>query len=160
MLKALCYLKTLGRDDLRGVSEHAVLNANYLLKRLKAAGYVPARDVPCMHEFVLSLESLKEQKGVSALDVAKALIDHGIHPPTMYFPLIVHEALMFEPTETESMATLDHAADVMLEILSDAERDPESMRHTPHNAGDRPPGRGGRRAQSNFEISPRKGVDE
>ncbi len=134
MLKALCYLKTLGRDDLRGVSEHAVLNANYLLKRLKAAGYVPARDVPCMHEFVLSLESLKEQKGVSALDVAKALIDHGIHPPTMYFPLIVHEALMFEPTETESMATLDHAADVMLEILSDAERDPESMRHTPHNA--------------------------
>ena len=118
---------------MRGVSEHAVLNANYLLHRLKA-GFTPAKDVPCMHEFVLCLEDLKTQYGVSALDVAKALIDHGIHPPTMYFPLIVHEALMFEPTETESLATLDRAADVMLEILAQAKADPESMHHTPHHA--------------------------
>ena len=133
MVKALTYIKTLGQDDLRGVSEHAVLNANYLLHRMKE-GYTPAKDVPCMHEFVLCLEGLKEELGVSALDVAKALIDHGIHPPTMYFPLIVHEALMFEPTETESRATLDHAADVMLEILAEARKDPESMHHTPHHA--------------------------
>lgn len=134
MVKALCYLKTLGREDLRGVSEHAVLNARYLLERLKDAGYAAAKDAPCMHEFVLCLEDLKERTGVSALDVAKALIDRGIHPPTMYFPLIVHEALMFEPTETESMETLDHAADAMLDILRDARRDPEGMRDTPHNA--------------------------
>jgi glycine dehydrogenase subunit 2 len=132
MVKALTYLKTLGRENLRGVSEHAVLNANYLMHRLKA-GYTPAGE-PCMHEFVLCLEDLKERYGVSALDVAKALIDHGIHPPTMYFPLIVHEALMFEPTETESMETLDHAADVMLQILTQAKEDPESMHHTPSQA--------------------------
>ncbi|MEG0741381.1 MAG: aminomethyl-transferring glycine dehydrogenase subunit GcvPB [Clostridia bacterium] len=133
MVKALCYLKVLGREDLRGVCEHAVLNANYLLHRLKE-GYTPAKDLPCMHEFVLCLQDLKERLNVSALDVAKALIDHGIHPPTMYFPLIVHEALMFEPTETESMAQLDRAADVMLTILREAQADPQSMHHTPHNA--------------------------
>ena len=134
LVKALTYIKTLGREHLRGVSEHAVLNANYLMRRLRDGGYALAKDVPCMHEFVLSLESLKKEYGVSALDVAKALIDHDIHPPTMYFPLIVAEALMFEPTETESIATLDHAADVMLEILAQAKSDPESMHHTPHNA--------------------------
>ncbi|MEG0639103.1 MAG: aminomethyl-transferring glycine dehydrogenase subunit GcvPB [Clostridia bacterium] len=133
MLKALCYIKTLGAEDLRGVCQHAVLNANYLLMRMKE-GYTPAKDVPCMHEFVLCLQDLKERINVSALDVAKALIDHGVHPPTMYFPLIVHEALMFEPTETESKAELDRVADLMLEILKQAERDPEAMHHTPHNA--------------------------
>ena len=133
MVKALTYIKTLGCDHLRSVSEHAVLNANYLLSRLKK-GFTPAKDVPCMHEFVLCLENLKQELGVSALDVAKALIDHGIHPPTMYFPLIVHEALMFEPTETESQETLDKAADVMLDILAQAKADPESMHHTPHRA--------------------------
>lgn len=133
LVKALCYIKTLGRENLRGVSEHAALNANYLLNRLKE-GYTPAKDVPCMHEFVLCLEELKETYGVSALDVAKSLIDHGIHPPTMYFPMIVHEALMFEPTETESLETLDHAADVMLAILAEAKHDPQSMHFTPHCA--------------------------
>lgn len=134
LVKALCYIKTLGSDDLRGVGEHAVLNANYLQHQMKAQGFTPAKDTICMHEFVLTLQELKERIGVSALDVAKALIDHGIHPPTMYFPMIVHEALMFEPTETESMETLDQAALVMGEILREAQNNPEAMHHTPHNA--------------------------
>ncbi len=134
MVRALTYLKTLGGDNLRAVGQHAVLNANYLMKRLKDIGYTPAKDVPCMHEFVLCLEDIKQQYGVSALDVAKALIDHGIHPPTMYFPLIVHEALMFEPTETESRETLDRAAEVMESILEALKKDPESMHHTPLHA--------------------------
>ncbi len=133
MVKALCYLKTLGHEHVADVSRYAVLNANYLMARLKQ-GYTPAKDVPCMHEFVLCLEDIKERLGVSALDVAKALIDRGIHPPTMYFPLIVHEALMFEPTETESKRTLDEAADAMLGILREAESEPEAMHHTPRNA--------------------------
>jgi glycine dehydrogenase subunit 2 len=134
MVRALAYLKTLGGEGLSGVAEHAVLNANYLMKRLKDAGYVPAVDAPCMHEFVLTLETLKETCGVSALDVAKALIDLGIHPPTMYFPLIAHEALMFEPTETEARETLDHAADAMAAILAQAATNPEPLRSAPHGA--------------------------
>lgn len=134
MVRALCYLKTLGCDNLRCVGEFAVLNANYLLRLLADIGYTPAMKGRCMHEFVLSLQDIKDQYGVSALDVAKALIDHGIHPPTMYFPLIVHEALMFEPTETESKDTLDCAAQVMRTILEELKKDPESMRHTPHHA--------------------------
>jgi len=134
LVKALTYIMTLGGDNLRGVSEHAVLSANYLMHRLKEAGYTPAKDAPCMHEFVLCLEDLKERFGVSAMDVAKALIDYGIHPPTMYFPLIVHEALMFEPTETESLSTLDHVADVMREIRMRAEQDPDSLRLAPRHA--------------------------
>jgi len=134
MVRALCYLKTLGCDNLRCVGEFAVLNANYLMRRLTDIGYTPAKNRTCMHEFVLSLQDIKDRYGVSALDVAKALIDHGIHPPTMYFPLIVHEALMFEPTETESKESLDHAAQVMQTILEELQRDPESMHHTPHHA--------------------------
>ena len=87
-----------------------------------------------MHEFVLTLHDLKKQTGVSAMDVAKALIDHGIHPPTMYFPLIVEEALMFEPTETESRETLDHAAQVLREIRAQADREPEALHTAPHHA--------------------------
>ncbi len=134
MVRALCYLKALGADNLRSVGEHAVLNANYLMRRLVDIGYTPAKDALCMHEFVLSLEDIKEKFDVSALDVAKALIDHGIHPPTMYFPLIVHEALMFEPTETESRETIDQAAEVMKTILEELQQDPQSMHHTPHHA--------------------------
>lgn len=138
MVKALCYIKTLGAQGLRDAGEHAVLNANYLMHLLTKNGgensFIPAKDAPCMHEFVLCLEDLKRDLGVSALDVAKALIDHGIHPPTMYFPLIVHEALMFEPTETESRETLESAAQVMLSILEEARKDPESMRSTPRHA--------------------------
>ncbi len=133
MVRALAYIKTLGAEGLRGAGEHAVLNANYLLSLLKD-DFTPAKEGRCMHEFVLTLEGLKEETGVSALDVAKALIDYGIHPPTMYFPLIVHEALMFEPTETESKETLDQAAVVMKRILAEARKDPESMHSTPRNA--------------------------
>ena len=93
--------------------------------------YTMAYNHRCMHEFVMSLEDVKHETGVSALDVAKALLDHGIHPPTMYFPLIVHEALMVEPTETETKETLDEAADVLIEILEEARRAPQSMHQLP-----------------------------
>ena len=88
----------------------------------------------CMHEFVMSLEELKKATGVTALDVAKSLIDRGIHPPTMYFPLIVHEALMLEPTETESRKTLDEAVAALLELHELAHKDADYMHHAPHNA--------------------------
>ncbi len=90
-----------------------------------------AFDVTCMHEFVMTLESLKEETGVSALDIAKGLIDKGIHPPTMYFPLIVHEALMAEPTETESRETLDAAAEAFRQVLEEAKKDPEQAHQRP-----------------------------
>ena len=133
MVKALAYCLALGADGLRQVAVNAVLNANYLLHRLRE-GYTPAVDAPCMHEFVLSLESLKRETGVSALDVAKRMIDHGMHPPTMYFPLIVHEALMFEPTDTESKEALDAAADAVLGILAEARSDPDALHGAPHTA--------------------------
>ena len=93
-----------------------------------------AFDGPCMHEFVLTLEHLKKETGVSALDVAKGLLDGGIHPPTMYFPLIVHEALMFEPTETEGPETLDEAAELFRRVVEQARQDPEALHAAPHNA--------------------------
>lgn len=133
VVKALTYIMTLGSKGIREASENAVLNANYLMQRIKGT-FTPAFDHVCMHEFVLCLDEFKKETGVSALDVAKSLIDNGIHPPTMYFPLIVHEALMFEPTETESKEVLDEAADVMRELYKKAFEDPEYMRNTPHNA--------------------------
>ncbi len=106
VVRALTYMLTLGAEGIRSACEGAaVLNANYMMAGLQDL-YPVAYGEHCMHEFVLSLENLKKETGVSALDVAKSLIDNGIHPPTMYFPLIVHEALMFEPTETESRETL------------------------------------------------------
>ena len=134
LVRALTYLRALGGDHLRAVSEHAVLNANYLMKRLKEVGFTPAKDVACMHEFVLTLEEIHDRYGVSALDVAKALIDYGIHPPTMYFPMIVHEALMFEPTETETRETLDHVADILARVMEDLKANPEAMHTAPHTA--------------------------
>ncbi len=129
-LKGYCTILSLGGGGLRQASMNAVLNANYMLHALRE--YSDLRyTTPCMHEFVLSLESLKDQTGVSALDVAKAMIDRGIHPPTMYFPLIVHEALMFEPTETESKATLDDAILVVREILKAAHENAESLHKAP-----------------------------
>lgn len=119
MVRALTYLLVLGREGVRETSMNAVLNANYLMHLLKDV-YRPAYDVTCMHEFVLSLEELKEKEGVPAMDVAKRMIDYEMHPPTMYFPLIVHEALMFEPTETESIDTLKHVSDVMHTIYNEA----------------------------------------
>lgn len=109
----------LGREGIPAASEGAVLNANYMMHKLMGS-YDMACGTTCMHEFVMTLEQLKHDTGVSAMDVAKRLLDFGIHPPTMYFPLIVHEALMVEPTETESPETLDAAAETFLRILEEA----------------------------------------
>ncbi|MDH5682168.1 MAG: aminomethyl-transferring glycine dehydrogenase subunit GcvPB [Spirochaetota bacterium] len=132
ILKAYTYALTLGRDGLEKVSERAVLNANYLKERLKKTFHLPYDSI-CMHEFVLSLKSLKSQHGVSALDVAKRLIDAGIHPPTMYFPLIVPEAMMIEPTETESKETLDAFLTVMEEIYKESVSQKENVTGAPFN---------------------------
>jgi glycine dehydrogenase subunit 2 len=131
LVKALYYVLALGGDGLREASVRAVLNANYLLRSLEQ--YSSLRyDSPCMHEFVLTLETLKEQTGVSALDVAKTMIDYGVHPPTMYFPLTVGEALMFEPTETESQQTLNDMAEIMDQIVHTAKDDPELLHTSPY----------------------------
>jgi len=132
IVKAYAYILNLGSDGLKSVSENAVLNANYLLKRIATAYDVPYGE-RCMHEFVASAVQQKAH-GVKALDIAKRLIDYGFHPPTIYFPLIVAEALMIEPTETESVETLDAFADAMLAIAEEARSDPETVRSAPHTA--------------------------
>lgn len=132
VVKALAYLLTLGREGIPEASAGAVLNANYLMRKL-AGAYTMSYDSPCMHEFVMTLEGLAHDSGITAMDVAKRLLDFGIHPPTMYFPLIVHEALMVEPTETESPETLDQAAEVFLKILEEAKADPEGLHQAPHH---------------------------
>src|SRR5206468_11048047 len=109
---------------LREMSETAVLNANYVLARLKEAYDLPF-DRLCMHEFVLSGRTLKREHGITALDVAKRLMDYGFHPPTIYFPLIVPEALMIEPTETEAKETLDAFVDALLAIAHEAAANPQ-----------------------------------
>ena len=131
-LKAWSYILTLGAQGIRESAENAVLNANYLMERLRGTYDLPF-DGPCMHEFVLSLEALKKETGVSAADIAKGMIDKDLHPPTMYFPLIVHEALMLEPTETESRETLDAAAEVMRELYALAKADPEALHNAPQS---------------------------
>ena len=132
VVKALAYLITLGKEGIPEASAGAVLNANYLMKQL-AGAYDMSYDTQCMHEFVMTLQGLAHDTGVTAMDVAKRLLDFGMHPPTMYFPLIVHEALMVEPTETESMETLDEAARVFLDILAEAKTDAESLHNAPHD---------------------------
>ncbi len=132
-MRALTYVLTLGAEGVREASETAVLNANYMMHKLKDT-YDMAYDHTCMHEFVMCLEELKKATGVTALDVAKSLIDRGIHPPTMYFPLIVHEALMLEPTETEARRTLDEAVQALLELHELAHTDAEYMHNAPHHA--------------------------
>lgn len=133
VVRALTYLLMIGGDGALEASRNAVLNANYM--RVKLADLYPAAyPVTCMHEFVLTLQPLKDETGVSALDVAKALIDRGIHPPTMYFPMIVHEALMLEPTETEPKETLDVAVEALREIWQEAHRFPEALHGCPHKA--------------------------
>jgi glycine dehydrogenase subunit 2 len=129
-VRSYAYIRSYG-PGLREMSEVAVLNANYLLARLREAYDLPY-DRLAMHEFVLSARSLKRDNGISALDVAKRLMDYGFHPPTIYFPLVVPEALMIEPTETEAKETLDEFADAMLAIAQEAEDDPELLREAPH----------------------------
>ncbi len=131
-LKAMTYVMSLGREGIPEAAKNAVLNANYLQAKIKGT-FEPAFDRICMHEFVLDLSKFKKETGVSALDVAKTLIDYGMHPPTMYFPLIVHEALMLEPTETESVETLDWAADVFRALYELGYKDAEYMHNAPHN---------------------------
>ena len=132
VVRALAYLMTLGRGGIPEAARNAVLNANYLMEKIKGT-FSPAFDRICMHEFVLDLSAFKKETGVSALDVAKSLIDYGMHPPTMYFPLIVHEALMLETTETESRETLDWAAEVFRKLYDLAYTDPDWMHGAPHN---------------------------
>ncbi len=128
-VRAYAFIRVYG-PELRRMSETAVLNANYLLARLKDA-YELRYDRLCMHEFVLSAAGLKREHGISALDVAKRLMDYGVHPPTIYFPLVVPEALMIEPTETESRETLDAFVDAMLRIAEEAAEQPELLREAP-----------------------------
>ncbi len=132
LVRAYAYLRTLGAKGLREMSEGAVVNANYVQARLKAAFSLPF-DRPCMHEVVFS-GSRQRAHGVRTLDIAKRLIDYGFHPPTVYFPLIVDEALMIEPTEAEGMQALDAFCDAMLAIAAEAETDPELVRGAPHTA--------------------------
>ena len=132
VVRALAYLMTLGREGIPEAARNAVLNANYLMEKIKGT-FSPAFDRICMHEFVLDLSAFKKETGVSALDVAKSLIDYGMHPPTMYFPLIVHEALLLEPTETASRETLDWAAEVFRKLYDLAHTDPDWMHGAPHN---------------------------
>jgi glycine cleavage system P protein (glycine dehydrogenase) subunit 2 len=129
-VRSYAYIRSFG-PALREMSEAAVLNANYLLARLRDAYELPF-DRLCMHEFVLSGRRLKREHGVSTLDVAKRLMDYGFHPPTIYFPLIVSEALMIEPTETETKETLDVFADAMLAIVREAAERPELLKEAPH----------------------------
>jgi len=129
--KAYAFIRVYG-PALKEMSEAAVLNANYLLARLKDV-YELRYDRLCMHEFVLSACKLKREQGISALDVAKRLMDYGIHPPTIYFPLVVPEALMIEPTETESLETLDAFVEAMRRIAAEAAESPELLREAPHD---------------------------
>jgi glycine dehydrogenase subunit 2 len=129
-VRSYAFILAWGRE-LKTMSEDAVLNANYLLARLRGAYELPF-DRLCMHEFVLSARGLKREYGITALDVAKRLMDYGFHPPTIYFPLIVPEALMIEPTETETKETLDAFADAMLAIAREAAEQPDLLKGAPH----------------------------
>ena len=130
LVRAYAYILMMG-DNLKEASENAVLNANYLKEKLKGAYLLPY-DEPCMHEFVLSGEKQKHENGVSTLNIAKALMDENTHPPTVYFPLIVHEAIMIEPTESETKQVLDEFVDAMLKIAKVAKTNPEVVISAPH----------------------------
>jgi len=130
-VRSYAFIRAYG-PRLKEMSEVAVLNANYLLARLKDTYDLPF-DRLCMHEFVLSARTLKREHGVTALDVAKRLMDYDFHPPTIYFPLIVPEALMIEPTETEAKETLDAFVDAMLAIAREAAEDPQLLKEAPHD---------------------------
>jgi glycine dehydrogenase subunit 2 len=135
-VRAYAYIRSLGAEGLREASEIAVLNANYLLARLREPGVGEHLPAPygdrCMHEFVLSGAPMKRALGIRTLDLAKRLLDHGCHPPTVYFPLLVEEALLVEPTETETREALDGFADAIRDILEEAAEDPEVARAAPY----------------------------
>jgi len=135
LLRGYFYLRTLGAQGLRDVSEHALLNANYLRARLQDVLPVPNGEY-CMHEFVASAKKLKDESGITAMEIAKRLLDYGYHAPTVYFPLVVPEALMIEPTETESRETLDAFVDAVRKIVQE---DPAMLREAPHETPVRRP---------------------
>jgi glycine dehydrogenase subunit 2 len=135
-VRSYAYIRSLGAEGLKDASETAVLNANYLLARLRALGVADKLPLAygelCMHEFVLSGAPMKRDLQIRTLDLAKRLLDHGFHPPTVYFPLLVDEALLVEPTETETRETLDAFAEAIADILREAEEDPSIAREAPH----------------------------
>jgi glycine dehydrogenase subunit 2 len=134
-VRTYAYIRSLGAEGLQEVSEVSVLNANYLLARLreKVGDRLPlAFGERCMHEFVLSGAPMKKELGIRTLDLAKRLLDHGFHPPTVYFPLLVDEALLIEPTETETKETLDAFAEAVAAIIAEAREDPDIARNAPY----------------------------
>ncbi|PWK06303.1 aminomethyl-transferring glycine dehydrogenase subunit GcvPB [Tumebacillus permanentifrigoris] len=131
-VRAYSYIRTMGPDGLKRVTEDAVLNANYMMKRL-SAHYDVAYDQICKHEFVLSGRRFKKEYGVKTLDIAKRLLDFGVHPPTIYFPLNVEESIMIEPTETENKQTLDDFCDIMIKIAQEAEENADLIKNAPYN---------------------------
>jgi glycine dehydrogenase subunit 2 len=136
-VRSYAYIRSLGAEGLKDASETAVLNANYLLARLRKLGVADQLPLAfgqlCMHEFVLSGAPMKRELKIRTLDLAKRLLDHGFHPPTVYFPLLVDEALLIEPTETETRETLDAFADVVADILREAREDPQIAREAPYS---------------------------
>ena len=132
VLRALTYMRALGGEGLRRVAERSVLNARYLESLVSGAFDIPYPAL-CMHEFVASAAQLKRRTGVRAMDIAKSLLDRGIHAPTVYFPLVVEEALMVEPTETESRETVEAIAEALLAIAAEAVTDPDHVQHAPHH---------------------------
>jgi glycine dehydrogenase subunit 2 len=131
ILKTYLYILMLGKQGLRNAGEISILNANYLLSRVKEIFEYPFGDKPCMHEFVVTAKNLKD-KGIRTLDIAKRMIDYGIHPPTIYFPLIVQEAMMFEPTETENKESIDHLISVLESIREEIDTNPEIVKSAPN----------------------------
>ena len=131
LVRAYSYIRSMGSDGLKEVSETAIINANYLMNKFKEFMKI-AYDRVCMHEFVATGTPQKE-KGVSTLDIAKRMLDFSVHPPTIYFPLIVKEAMMFEPTETESKQELDELVEIMRTIIREVDEHPDNLRSAPHN---------------------------
>jgi glycine dehydrogenase subunit 2 len=131
IIRAYAYLVSVGSEGLGKISESALVNANYLRKRLSDYIEIPYGE-RCMHEFVASTRKLKAN-GITTLDIAKRLLDYGFHSPTIYFPLIVEDALMIEPTDTETRETLDEFADALIKILKEAKTNPEILKKAPHN---------------------------
>ena len=130
-VRAYTYILSLGSNGLKAASQNAVLNANYMMNALKDT-FPVAYPQTCMHEFVVSLADLKKETGISAKDICKALLDYQMHPPTMYFPLIVHEALMIEPTETESKESMDNFIQVLKDLKQLAYDDPQKILNAPY----------------------------
>jgi len=134
LLRAYVYMRMLGRDGMSRVGDYATLNSNYLLAKLRQAGFVAAYpERRASHEFILTLKEMAREQGVTAMDIAKRLLDYGFHAPTTYFPLLVAECLLIEPTETESLQTLDAFVAAMSAIREEALKDPELLHSAPHS---------------------------